>query len=170
VVNIPWPCIQPVDLDEAIGNPRRSLARRDVKRRSAQFGGLRAEEDFGRRRLLLQLGGNVHCRAGNIKAINCIATAFAQTDQAGMNPDAKIDRMPSRSGRSAMTLNVPGRDARAIRMILVRAWPAKYGNTTVARIVDDLSPDTFRRITDVIQPVVQERLSLVRIASRDMAS
>jgi hypothetical protein len=118
---------------------------------------------------LLQLGGNVHRRAGDVKAINCIATALAQTDQAGMNPDAKIDRVPSRSGRFAMTLNVPGRDARAIRVILVSAWPAKHGNTTVARIVDDLSPDTFHRTTDVIQPVIQERLSLVRIAGRDMA-
>src|SRR5215472_14585596 len=112
----------------------------------------------------------MHCGAGNIEAINCIATAVAQTDQAGMNPDAKFDRMPSRPGRFTMTLNVPGRDARAICMILARAWPAKYGNTTVARIVDDLSPDTFHRIADVIQPAVQERLSLVRITSRDMAS
>jgi hypothetical protein len=54
-------------------------------------------------------------------------------------------------------------------MILVREWPAEYGNTTVARKVDDLSPDTFHRITDVIEPAVQERLSLVRIASCDMA-
>ena len=156
-----------MDLDD--GDPRRSLPRREVKGRSAQFGGLRAEENLAWRRFLLQLGGNVHRRAGDVKAINCIATALAQTDQAGMNSDAKIDRMPSRSGRFGMTLNVPGRDARAIRMILVRAWPAKYGNTTVPRVVDDLSADTFHRITDVIQPAVQERLSLVRIASRDMA-
>ena len=55
-------------------------------------------------------------------------------------------------------------------MILIRAWPAKYGNATVARIVDDLSPDTFHRTADVIQPMVQKRLRLVGIASRDMAS
>ena len=87
-----------------------------------------------------------------------------------MKSDAKIDRISPGAGRFAMALNIPGCDTRAIRMILVCAWPAKYRNTTVARIMDDLSPDTFHGTADVIQPMVQERLSLVGIASRDVAS
>lgn len=87
-----------------------------------------------------------------------------------MNPDAKVNRMSPRSSRRAMTLNVPGCNARAIRMILACGWPAEYGNPAVPRIVDDLSPETLHRTTYMIQPLVQKRLSLVRIASRDVAS
>ena len=118
---------------------------------------------------MLQFGRNVNRCAGSIKTINRIPTAFAQTDQTGMDPDAKMNRMSSRSGRFAMTLKVPGCDTRAIGMIFVRAWPAKYRDTTIACIVDDLSTDTFHRTTDVIQPLVQKDLGIIGIASRDVA-
>ena len=77
-----------------------------------------------------------------------------------MKSDAKVDRIPSGAGRLAMTLNVPGCDARTIRMILICGWPAEYGNATVSRIVDNLSPETLHGAADVIQPLVQKRLSL----------
>lgn len=69
-----------------------------------------------------------------------------------------------------MTLNVPGCDARTIRMILICGWPAEYGNATVSRIVDNLSPETLHGVADVIQPLVQKRLSFIGVASRDVAS
>jgi hypothetical protein len=47
-------------------------------------------------------------------------------------------------------LNIPGGNARAIRMILICAWPAKDGDTTIPRIVDDLSPGAFHCTTYVI--------------------
>ena len=87
-----------------------------------------------------------------------------------MKSYAKIDRISSRADCLTMTLDVPGCNARAIRMILECAWPAKYGNATVSRIVDDLSPETLHGTTDVIQPLVQKRLGFVGIASRDVAS
>ena len=86
-----------------------------------------------------------------------------------MNPDAKVNRMSPRTGRRAMTLNVPCRGARAIRMILACGWPAEYRNPAVPRIMDDLPPETLHRKTDMIQPLVQKRLRFVRIASPDMA-
>ena len=61
-----------------------------------------------------------------------------------MNADPKTNRISSRSGRLARAfLNIPSGNARAIRMILKCAWPAKDGDTTIPRIVDDLSPGAF---------------------------
>ena len=86
-----------------------------------------------------------------------------------MNADAKIDGMSARPGRRAVTLNVPGRDAGAIGVILIRAGPAEDGNAAVPGIVDDLSSGALHRTADVIQPMVQERLRLIWIASGNMA-
>jgi hypothetical protein len=69
--------------------------------------------------------------------------AFAQTNEAGMNTDAKSNRMSAGSRRIAMSLNIPGRNASALSMILISARPAEYRNTAVAGIVYDLSPDAF---------------------------
>jgi hypothetical protein len=170
MIDIVWPGIQRVDLDHPIGDPRRRLVHREVQWRSEKLCGFGANPDFAWSRLLLQLGRNVHRRAGNVKASDRVGTTYAQADQAGVNPDAKIDRISPRSGRLAKTLNVPGSNARTIRMILICGWPAKYGNATVSCIVDNLSPERLHGITDVIQPLVQKRLSLVGIASRDVAS
>jgi len=162
------PGIQPVDLDGPIADPRRRVARGQVERRPAQLGARRADTNLAGGRLLLQLGGDVHRRAGNVEAIDRVAATLAQTDQAGMNADAKIDRMAPRSGRCAVTLDVPGRDACAIRVILEGGWPAENGNAAVARIVDDLAPEALHRAADVIQPAVQKCLGLVWITGRDM--
>jgi hypothetical protein len=86
-----------------------------------------------------------------------------------MNADAKVDRLSPGSGRSAVSLNVPGRDAGAIGMILIRAGPAEYGNAAIAGVVDDLTADALHRTADVIQPVIQKRLRLVGIAGGNMA-
>src|SRR6185312_15281326 len=153
VINVSWSGIQPVHFD---GLAQGFAMRRELQRRSAQPGRLGSKADLTRRCFLLQLGGDVHGRAGNIKAVDRVAAALAQTDQAGMNADTKVDGMSARPGRSAMPLNVPSRNAGTIRMILIRARPAEYGNTAIAGIVDDLSPDTLHRAADMIQPVIQK--------------
>src|SRR6185312_760896 len=168
-IHVSWPGIQPVDFAEAIRASRNLLVQREFKGRPAQFGGLGGKADLAGRCFLLQLGGDMYRRAGHVKAVDRVATALAQADQTRMNPDAKIDRMSAGSGRSAMTLDIPGCDTGAIRMIFIGGWPAKDGDAAVARIMDDLSSGAFHRTADVNQPTVQKRLRLVRVASGDMA-
>ena len=98
----------------------------------------------------MQLGGNVHGRTGNIETRDSIATASAYTDQARMKTYTKSNRISSRSDCFAMALDIPGCNTGAIRMILECAWPAKYRNTTVARIMDDPSPNAVHCTTYVI--------------------
>src|ERR1700676_3606536 len=68
---------EPLDPDDAISDYRRRLVRRQIEWRSAKFGSFGADQDLARRRFLLQFGGNVHGRAGNVEALDCIATTFA---------------------------------------------------------------------------------------------
>jgi hypothetical protein len=168
MADIVWPSIQPKDLYGTVSYRRRCLMRRHVKRRSAQFGSFSTDQDLARSRFLLQLGGKVYGRAGNIETRDCIAAASAYTDQAGMNADTKSNRISSWSGRLAMALDIPSCNTGSIRMILKCARPTKDRDTTVARIVDDLSPSAFYRTTYMIQPLVQECLCVIRITRRNV--
>src|SRR3569623_993504 len=67
-----------------------------------------------------------------------------------------------------MSLNLPGRDAGAIGMVLACTWPAEYRDAAVFGIVDDLPSGPFDRIADMVEPVIEIRLSLVEIATGDM--
>src|SRR5262249_7562965 len=124
VIDVPWPGIQPINLDDIA----RGVVRRELEGRSAQSCGLDSETNLARRRFLLQLGGDVHGRARNVKPVDRVATTLAQAHQAGMNTDAKVDRISARSGRNVVALNVPGSDAGTIGVILIGAGPTKDGD------------------------------------------
>ena len=143
--------------------------RRQVKRRPAQPGGFRTDQDLAGSRFLLQLGGDMHGRAGYVETCNRIAAAFADADQSGMKAHTKSDRTSCRPDGFSVALDVPGRNTAPFGVILERARPAENGNAAVAGIMHDHAAGALDCIADVCEPMVQKCLSIVRITGCDVA-
>jgi len=77
VIDIVRPGIQRVGLDDPIGDSRSRLVRRKAEWRPAQLCGFGANPDLACRCFLLQLGGNVHGRSGDVEASDGIFAAYA---------------------------------------------------------------------------------------------
>jgi hypothetical protein len=86
--------------------------------------------------------------------------------------DPKTDRPARLIGKKmvgARVLQLPGRRAGAVGVILHRLGPPENGNATIARVADDQAASTAYDSIQIIEDPVEQFLGVIRILAGDVA-